>query len=42
MLDTVDIDCAVNILAKQAVEIAQKTGLDTARQVQSTPYLGPI
>ena len=26
MLDSVDIDCAVNILAKQAVEVAQKTG----------------
>jgi hypothetical protein len=32
MLDTVDIDCAVNILAKQAVDIAQKSGLDNARQ----------
>jgi protein transport protein SEC24 len=32
MLETIDIDCMVNILAKQAVEIAQKTGLDNARQ----------
>ena len=32
MLDSVDIDCAVNILAKQAVEVAQKVGLDTSRQ----------
>ena len=29
MLDSVDIDCAVNILAKQAVEVAQKTGTPT-------------
>jgi hypothetical protein len=32
MLESVEIDCIVNILAKQSVEIAQKTGLDNARQ----------
>jgi protein transport protein SEC24 len=31
MLDSVDIDTAVNISAKQAVDIAQKAGLETAR-----------
>lgn len=26
MVDSVDVDCAMNILGKQAVDIAQKTG----------------
>ena len=30
-LDTVDIDCAINLLCKQSVEIALKTGLENAR-----------
>lgn len=32
MLETVDMDCAMNLLAKQAVDIAQKSGLENARQ----------
>jgi protein transport protein SEC24 len=31
MLETVDIDTAVNVTAKQAIEIASKTGLESAR-----------
>ena len=29
MVDSVDVDCAMNILGKQAVDIAQKTGTRT-------------
>jgi protein transport protein SEC24 len=32
MLNSTDIDCAVNITAKQAVEISLKAGLDNSRQ----------
>ena len=32
MLSTLDIDCAVNIISKQAIDIAQKTGIETARR----------
>ncbi|KAJ1439167.1 Sec23/Sec24 trunk domain-containing protein, partial [Ochromonadaceae sp. CCMP2298] len=32
MVETLDIDCAMNLLAKQAVDIAQKTGMENARQ----------
>jgi protein transport protein SEC24 len=32
MVETLDIDCTMNLLAKQAVDIAQKTGMDNARQ----------
>ena len=32
MTETLDIDCAMNLLAKQAVDIAQKTGMENARQ----------
>lgn len=32
IMNTVDIDCAVNVLAKQSIDIALKTGLDSARQ----------
>ena len=32
MTESLDIDCTMNILAKQAVDIAQKTGMDNARQ----------
>lgn len=32
MTESVDIDCTMNLLAKQAVEIAQKTGMENARQ----------
>lgn len=32
MVDSLDIDCAMNLLAKQAVDIAQKTGMENARQ----------
>ena len=32
MMESIDIDCTVNMLAKQAIDIAQKTGMDTARQ----------
>lgn len=32
MIETADIDCAMNLLSKQAVDIAQKSGLDNARQ----------
>eukprot|EP00981_Chlorochromonas_danica_P001118 scaffold247_cov172-Ochromonas_danica.AAC.33 len=32
MVDTVDIDCAMNLLAKQAVDMALKTGFENARQ----------
>ena len=31
MVESVDVDCAMNILGKQAVDIAQKTGMDNAR-----------
>jgi hypothetical protein len=31
MVESVDVDCAMNILSKQAVDIAQKTGMDNAR-----------
>ncbi|CAM9134252.1 unnamed protein product, partial [Ectocarpus fasciculatus] len=31
MLETVDIDCAVNMAAKQAVDIASKSGFENAR-----------
>lgn len=31
MVESVDVDCAMNMLAKQAVDIAQKTGMDNAR-----------
>jgi len=31
MTNSVDIDCSVNLMAKQAVEISQKTGMDNAR-----------
>lgn len=31
LLESVDLDCCVNILAKQAVELAQKSGLENAR-----------
>ena len=32
MLASLDIDCAVNIISKQAIDIAQKTGIETARR----------
>jgi len=32
MVEGLDIDCAMNLLAKQAVDIAQKTGMENARQ----------
>jgi protein transport protein SEC24 len=32
MIESLDIDCAMNLLSKQAVDIAQKTGMDNARQ----------
>lgn len=32
MLSSADIDCAVNVCIKQAIDIAVKTGLDNARQ----------
>lgn len=32
MVESLDIDCAMNLLSKQAVDIAQKTGLENARQ----------
>ena len=32
MLNSLDIDCAVNIISKQAIDIAQKTGIETARR----------
>ena len=32
MLNTLDVDCAVNIISKQAIDIAQKTGIETARR----------
>jgi protein transport protein SEC24 len=32
MIETVEIDSVVNLLAKQAIDIACKTGLDNARQ----------
>ena len=32
MVDSLDIDCAVNLIAKQVVDIAGKTGMDNARQ----------
>lgn len=32
MFESVDIDAVMNLLSKQAVEIALKTGLDNARQ----------
>mmetsp|Transcript_15575 Transcript_15575/g.31443 ORF Transcript_15575/g.31443 Transcript_15575/m.31443 type:complete len:1061 (-) Transcript_15575:340-3522(-) len=32
MTESLDIDCAMNLLAKQATEIAQKTGMENARQ----------
>lgn len=32
MFESLDIDCAMNLLSKQAVDIAQKSGLDNARQ----------
>ncbi len=32
MIETFDIDCGMNLLAKQAVDIATKTGLENARQ----------
>jgi protein transport protein SEC24 len=31
-METVDIDCTVNLVAKQAAEVALKTGLDNSRQ----------
>jgi len=37
MVDSVDIDTSMNILAKQAVDMASKAGLENARQrVQAT------
>jgi protein transport protein SEC24 len=36
MIETADIDCAMNLLSKQAVDIAQKSGLDNARQRVNT------
>ena len=32
MLNSLDVDCAVNIISKQAIDIAQKTGIETARR----------
>lgn len=32
MIESLDIDCAMNLLSKQAVDIAGKTGLENARQ----------
>lgn len=32
MVDSLDIDCAMNIISKQATDIALKTGFDNARQ----------
>jgi len=31
MVESLDVNCAMNILSKQAVDIAQKTGMDNAR-----------
>ena len=31
MLESADIDCAVNVASKQAVDLAQKTGMESAR-----------
>jgi len=32
MVESFDIDCAMNLLSKQAIDIAQKTGIENARQ----------
>jgi protein transport protein SEC24 len=32
MVDSIDIDCVVNLLSKQAIDVAQKTGFENARQ----------
>lgn len=32
MLSSLDIDCAINIVSKQAIDIATKTGIETARR----------
>lgn len=39
MVDSVDVDCAMNILGKQAVDIAQKTG---TRTVEVDSFSRPI
>lgn len=32
MIESLDVDCAMNLLAKQSVEISQKSGMENARQ----------
>lgn len=32
MIESLDIDCAMNLLAKQSVDIAQKSGMENSRQ----------
>lgn len=32
MVETLDVDCAMNLFSKQAVDIACKTGFENARQ----------
>ena len=40
MVDSVDVDCAMNILGKQAVDIAQKTGT-LALRITARLFLTP-